>query len=131
MDEKCCSERWDERRGDAWKAAQTSRRCQNCRIFVFSRTKQESPGLSCSKICIPNVKKTKKTVLPSTPLRRYFTLVEHFHILAQIPQVQTGSAAKNRPSCSSVALVFYFFLFICKVKRRCVLAKERKPSTRQ
>lgn len=62
-----------------------------------------SPGLngslSCSKICIRNVNKTNKTVLPSTPLRRYFTLVEHFHILAQIPQVQTGSAAKiGRPA---------------------------------
>lgn len=156
-DEKCCRQRWEDRRGDAWKeifrgeeefliriqTAQTkwwsdvtstfNFLCQIMGKNIFhivcddhsllwkrfhedNQWKLQSPGLRRLIISSQNVKKNKnvkknnkkkqQAVFPSTPLRRYFTLVEHFYILAQIPlQVHTWSAVK----ISSVALLSLLF----------------------
>lgn len=59
--------------------------------------------------------KKSQTMFPSTPLKRYFTSEEHFYILAQIPHIHSGSAAKISQPMQSEALILspLFFLFFC------------------
>lgn len=53
-------------------------------------------GLSQLKIGSHNVE--TKNMFPSTPVERYFTLVEHLNFLAQIPVVNSGFPSEIRHS---------------------------------
>lgn len=69
--------------------------------WIMGKTYKGSDGCVQIKLSpwsevVKNQQPKKKKGFPSTPLKKYFTLVEHFYILAQI----SGSAVKkvSRPA---------------------------------